>query len=68
MMRLQRPSLPSVLGASGHHVGVDIYGIHRIGHSHPCVGRKYVAYVSGVALGAVADEYLVGATSIPRLR
>ena len=48
-----------VSGASGHHVGVDIDRIDRVGHGHAVAGREDVAYVARVALGAVAHEYLV---------
>lgn len=54
--------------ASGHDIGIDIHRIHRIGHSHNGIGRKYISDIAYVAFGAVADKYLVGSIATPLRR
>ncbi len=47
-------------GTPGHDVGVDVHGVDRVGDRDPHVGRQQFLEISRVALGAVADEDLVG--------
>ena len=53
-------------GAACHHVGVDIYGIYRVGHGHGVVGRQYVAEIAGVAFAPSLTKISEGSMSIPR--
>ncbi len=47
-------------GAAGHHVGVQVDRVDRVGDGDGDVGGEDLLDVAGVALGAVADEHLVG--------
>ena len=44
---------------AGHHVGVHVDGVDRIGHRNAVVVPEDVQNVAGVALGAIGDENLV---------
>ena len=47
-------------GAAGHHVGVHVDGIDRVGHRDDVVDGEDLLHVGGVALRAVGHEDLVG--------
>src|SRR6266498_605764 len=47
-------------GRYGHHVTVDVHGVHRVREGHHAIGGEDLLDIGGVALGAVADEDLVG--------
>ena len=47
-------------GSAGHHIGVQVNRIDRIGNGDAGVGVENFLDVGGVALGAVADEDLIG--------
>ena len=46
-------------GASAHDIGVDVDGIDGVSDADGAVATEYVANISGVALGAVADKDFV---------
>src|SRR5690606_16479915 len=47
-------------GIPGHHVGVDVDRIDRIGDRDDIVTSENIEDIAGVALGTVGDEHLVG--------
>ena len=47
-------------GAAGHHVGIQINRIYRIGNRNVNVGGKNLLDIAGVTFGAIADKYFLG--------
>src|SRR5208337_5483850 len=54
-------SVPIRAGASCHDVRIDVHGVHRVRDGDVKVVRKKLLDIGRVALGAVADDDLLGA-------
>src|SRR5690606_27557698 len=46
-------------GVPGHHVGVDVDGVDRVGNGNDVVVPENVENVAGVALGSVGNENFI---------
>ena len=49
-----------VAGVAGHHVGIQIHRIHRVGDGNAVLMAEDIQDVGGIALGAVGYENLIG--------
>ena len=53
-------AVPERSTAAGHHIGVQVDRIDRVGDGNANIGGKDFLNVAGVAFGPVADENFIG--------